>query len=405
MKKTLTNKWTLLLLTGLLFINIQCSEGDKFDHNKSVILVTGTDANPLVTFVVEDTPASYYVTASATGKVSEDVFVTYSIDNSALEEYNQKNKTNYYMVPSSAIKGENLQDTIKSGRASSSGVKLQIVSTDDFVDGRVYVLPVTIKDVKGGTMEVLNASRTIFLRISRTISFPSLDVSNSNLYSNFIFNDALGVDLPKYTCEIRCFLTEDAPNRIRRMCSWTGKNEEKSNMLRFGEEGQHRNSLQWVSPGGSIVSKTLFTPNRWYTVSLTFDGSRYTMYVDGVKDSELAGTTPFKFQRFEIGMSWANYPSQQLMRGRIAEVRLWNRALAPSEIKVGNCAVDPHVEGLVAYWKFNEGNGAIFRDATGHGYDMDWSKTVRDNAGNGTLNPFDKSSYVVRVQDELNKCN
>ncbi|WP_420477421.1 hypothetical protein, partial [Noviherbaspirillum sp. ST9] len=78
---------------------------------------------------------------------------------------------------------------------------------------------------------------------------------------------------------------------------------------------------------------------------------------------------------------------------------------APSEIKVGNCAVDPHLEGLVAYWKFNEGNGAIFKDATGHGYDMDWSKTVRDNAGNGTLNPFDKSSYVVRVQDELNKCN
>lgn len=404
MMKNFILRYSLLgAVFGLLIMS--CTDGDKFDHEKSVIIVTGTDADPLVKFVVEDTPSAYFVTTSATDKVTEDVIVTYGIDESMLEDYNAKNKTSYYLVPTSAVQIENAQDTIKAGRASSSGIKVQIVSTSDFVDGRVYVVPLTIKDVKGGNMDVLEASRTIFLQISRTITFNSLDISNYNLYSNFIFDDALGVELPNYTCEIKVYLTEDAPSRIRRLCSWTGKNEEKSNMLRFGEEGQHRNSLQWVSPGGSIVSKTLFTPNRWYTVSLTFDGSRYTMYVDGAKDSELAGTSGFKFQRFEIGMSWENYPSSQRTQGRIAEVKLWDKALSSAEIQLGKCGVDPQSEGLVAYWKLNEGSGYIFRDATGHGYEMDWSNTYRDNTGNGTLNHFDKTAYVNWIFDDNNKCN
>lgn len=404
MMKNFILRYSLLgAVFGLLIMS--CTDGDKFDHEKSVIIVTGTDADPLVKFVVEDTPSAYFVTTSATDKVTEDVIVTYGIDESMLEDYNAKNKTSYYLVPTSAVQIENAQDTIKAGRASSSGIKVQIVSTSDFVDGRVYVVPLTIKDVKGGNMDVLEASRTIFLQISRTITFNSLDISNYNLYSNFIFDDALGVELPNYTCEIKVYLTEDAPSRIRRLCSWTGKNEEKSNMLRFGEEGQHRNSLQWVSPGGSIVSKILFTPNRWYTVSLTFDGSRYTMYVDGAKDSELAGTSGFKFQRFEIGMSWENYPSSQRTQGRIAEVKLWDKALSSAEIQLGKCGVDPQSEGLVAYWKLNEGSGYIFRDATGHGYEMDWSNTYRDNTGNGTLNHFDKTAYVNWIFDDNNKCN
>ena len=48
------------------------------------------------------------------------------------------------------------------------------------------------------------------------------------------------------------------------------------------------------------------------------------------------------------------------------------------------CGVDSQSEGLVAYWKMNEGEGHIFKDATGHGYDMDWTNTAREiNEGAG----------------------
>lgn len=382
-----------------------CSGEDKFDPDKNYLLFTGTDVNPVVGFRLDDTPSTQYITTSTTRKLDKDIVVTYEINNDALTEYNEKNKTNYLPVPESSLKLSTTNDTINAGKAASNGIGVQITSTEEWVEGRIYVVPVSIKSVTGEDVEVMNSSKTIFLRISRKIMFSSLDVSNANLYSEYLFEKSKegfsAIDLPQYTCEIKVYLTEDAPNRIRRLCNWGGQGQ---NMLRFGEEGMHRNQLQWVCPAGSVPSKTLFAPNRWYTISLTFDGSKYTMYVDGVKDNEIIGSSPFKFAKFEIGMSWAGYTSSQRINGRIAEVKLWNHALVTSEIQLGMCGLDPKTEGLVGYWKMDETSGHIFHDATGNGLDMDWSDTWREPKEDGVAVQYDKSGYVNWIKDEKNEC-
>ncbi len=402
--KTINKCYLLLCIVATLLAS--CKDGD-FDPDKKVLLLTGTETSPVVKFTMDDAPATYYVTTSATNKVDEDVIVTYEIDYEALAKYNEKNKTSYFTTPESSVKLLDTQDTIKAGKASSSGARVQIVSTEDWVDGRTYVIPVSIKKVEGGSVDVMESSKNILLRVSRTISFNSLDISNTNLYSEYWFEKSkpgfTPINLPAYTCEVKVFLTEDKPNRIRRLCNWGGNGGQ--NMLRFGEEGMDRNQLQWVSPSGSVPSKTLFAPNRWYTITMTFDGSKYVLYVDGVKDNELAGTSQFAFSKFEIGMSWAGYNSSQRTNGRIAEVRLWNKALASSEIQVGLCGVDPKTEGLVAYWKMNEGSGHIFHDLTGNGYDLNWSDTWRSPTESDIYQNYDKSSSVKWVIDDNNKCN
>ncbi len=399
------NKYFLWLCVLGAFIS--CNGDDQFDPDKNYVLLTGTDVNALATFQLDDTPSIRYVTTSATRKVNEDVIVDYQIDNNALEAYNQKNKTSYYPIPESSVKLLDTRDTINAGKAASNGIRVQVVSTENWVDGRSYVIPVSIQSVSNGDLEVLASAKTVFLRVSRKLHFSSLDISNYNLYSEFWFEESkenfTPIDLPQYTCEIKVFLTEDKPNRIRRLCNWGGENGQ--NMLRFGEAGMDRNQLQWVSPGGSIPSKTLFAPNRWYTVSLTFDGNKYVMYVDGVKDAEILGTPPgFKFSKFEIGMSWAGYPSQQRTSGRIAEVKLWNKALVASEIQMGMCGVDAETPGLLAYWKMNETSGHVFHDATGNGYDMDWSDTWRSPTESDIYQQYDKSNFVTWLQDEKNEC-
>lgn len=403
MKTNIYMKLSLLFVYGLLIFAAGCNDND---YGQSVILMTGTESNPVVRFVVEDTPASYTVTASATEKVVEDITVDFALDNSLVDAYNSENGTNYYPIPDNAIQMDGTQGVIKAGSASSTGVTVKVVSTEEFVTGRTYIIPVTIKDVQGTGMRVLNSSKTIYLRVSRVLNFHSLDISDYNMYSNYIFPDNKAVDLPNYTYEIKCYINawHTSPEQISRLCSFTSKDETASNMLRFGENGQDINSLQWVCPGGSVVSTTRFNTGQWYTISLTFDGSTYVMYVDGVKDSELTGSTSSVFQRLEIGMSWENYPSKQYFNGRIAEARVWDRALTTSELQLGICGVDAKSTGLVAYWKFDEGEGHIFKDATGNGYDVDWSNTVRDNTGGGALNSFDKSSYVKWLKDDNNKC-
>ncbi|WPQ66177.1 DUF1735 and LamG domain-containing protein [Chitinophaga sancti] len=395
----------IIPILGSIFLLCGCTP-DHFDYNKEVILVTGTESNPLVKFTVEDTPASYVVTASATGKVTKDVTVNFEIDTALVSTYNKANKTSYYAIPASSVTMDTTKATIHAGTASSTGVTVRVVSTEDFVDGRAYMIPVTIRTVSGADIQVLGASKTIFLRVSRIIEFSSVDMTNVNFYGNY-YADA-PVDLPNYTYEIKCYINgwHAGSEPISRLSNFGPKDESITNLLRFGENGLDINSLQWVTPAGALVSTTRFNTGQWYTISVTFDGNHYYMYVNGVKDAELTGTSGTSFQRLELGMSYydsgtpsSSYPYKQRFLGRIAEVRLWKKALTASEIAVGLCGVDPGATDLVAYWKFNEGQGFVFNDATGHGYNMDWSKVWQNEI------QYNKSSYVNWLYDDNNKCS
>jgi hypothetical protein len=404
----------LAWILGIAFI-AGCAEGDKFDYSKKVIYVTGADVDPLVSFPVETPPAAYTVTASATDKVTEKTIVTFVMDTALVAAYNESNKTNYYPIPASAIEIDGIQGVIEAGQASSSGITVRVVSTAAFKEGRIYMIPVTIKNVQGGNMEVLAPSKTIYLRISRTVGFPSLDISNYNVNSNFIFPDNKAVSLTGgFTYEIKCYVDQWHPSaspgyQISRLCSFTSKNEQNSSMLRFGEDGNTIDALQWITPAGGVFSNTKFNTKEWYLISLVYDGSKFVMYINGVKDTELAGTVnsdqETSFQRFELGMSWAStYRQRQRFLGRVAEARMWTRALSASEIQMGICGVDPATPGLKAYWKLNEGTGYIFHDATGNGYDMDWSNTWRA-PGENDIQQINLSTYVVWAEDDKNKCN
>ena len=381
------------------------SEGDKFDYQKVGLLLSGTEQVPVQRFTVDELPATYAVTVKATRRCSKDVTVRLAIDTSLVRVYNAEHGTAYYAVPASAVKLENSEVTIKQGEALSNAAQVSVISTDDFIEGATYVIPVTIQQVTGEGGVVIESSRTLLLQISRIISFYALE-NNYQASSNYIFPDDKMVNLTNYTIEFKVYSYKFGNvGNIKRVLSIEGKNEEEANMFRFGENGSAGGDiLQWVLPGGRCFSSTHFKTNRWYLVSCTYDGSTFKMYVDGVEDAQASGSgkaTPF--QRFELGMSWGGYRSGQFFSGRLCEVRVWNRALTASEIAMGFAGVNAHSDGLVAYWKMNEGEGHIFHDATGHGYDMDWTDTWRDDAENGVLVPHDYSQYIKWVKDDNNK--
>jgi len=406
MKTTIINILLLLAIVAIGGLLTACdSEGDKFDYNKVGLLITGTEQVPVQRFTVEELPAAYAVTVKATRRCSRDVTVQLAIDTALVRAYNAKHGTAYYPVPASCVALENSEVTIRQGEALSSSAQVKVISTDGFIEGATYVIPVTITQIDGEGGEVIESSRTIFLQISRIISFYALE-NNQNASSNYIFPDDKMVNLTNYTIEFKVYSYNFGNvGNIKRVLAIEGKNEEEANMFRFGENGSAGGDiLQWVLPGGRCFSTTHFKTNRWYLVSCTYDGSTFKMYVDGVEDAQASGTgkaTPF--QRFELGMSWGNYRSSQFYQGRLCEVRVWNRALSASEIAMGFAGVNAHSDGLVAYWKMNEGEGHIFHDATGHGYDMDWTDTWRDDRENGVLVPHDYSQYIKWVKDDNNK--
>ena len=142
--------------------------------------ITGTETTPVTKFVVEDTPSSYAVTASTTDKVDKDVNVKFAIDRSLVETYNNEHNTKYYAIPEGAVTLEDADAVIQAGKAFSTPVTVKVISTEDFAEGRVYVVPVTMVEVDG--LEILKPSKTIFLQISRVIHFTSLNISLSLIH-------------------------------------------------------------------------------------------------------------------------------------------------------------------------------------------------------------------------------
>lgn len=415
MKKNLK----LIILSALCAVGaFGCSEADKMEYGKEVLVMTGTERLPVVTFAVDEfDPSSftYPVTVSATGKVSRRTTVMLKVDNSLVDKYNRENNSNYFPVPEEAISFPDPYVVLEAGKASSTIANLTLTDAGALESGRTYVIPVSMVSTDGD-MEILEASRTVYLRISQTLGFMSLNIANrasnanGTMYSNFIFDDSKGVDLANYTYEIKVYIADFRGNRagtICRLCSWTSADESRSLMLRFNENGTTPGTLQAVCPGGNLVSTTIFEEGHWYLLSFTFDGNAMRMYVDGVRDVESTGDHSNRFQRYELGMSWGGYYSSQEFRGRIAEIRVWNRALSAGQIQQGMCGVDSQSDGLVAYWRLDEGSGHILHDCTGHGYDMDWSQSKRDTNESGNLTATPQAATNMEsgwVKDDNNRC-
>lgn len=120
----------------------------------------------------------------------------------------------------------------------------------------------------------------------------------------------------------------------------------------------------------------------WTHIAVVLDGTTATLYQDGENvgsgafDSDIYDldlTEKYsgyeQDQEFHIGRSYNNARD---FCGMMSEVRIWNRALTQDEINAKDhfYYVDPSSEGLVAYWKMNEGEGTLLKDSTPNGNDM-----------------------------------
>lgn len=363
------------MLTVSALLLTTCREYVSF---RDVILITGTETDKIAKFTVETTPSSHSVTATSTTKVTEDVIINFDVDTTLVKKIRDERKATYYAAPAGSYQLSSKTSVIKAGTSVSEPITVTINSTNDFIDGRVYIIPVTIKSVEG-PFEVLEPSRTIYLRVSRVYNFNSIDISDYNFYRTITFPDNPYPNLNEFTYEIKCYVNSwhSGNPPISRLSNWGPPDESMFNLLRFGEGGSDVDQLQWINSSGSVFSNTRFSLNRWYTISCVYTGTKARLYVDGVLDNEFdAEGQVYTFGLIEIGMSYSGYQNSQRFLGRVSEIRLWNRALSRTEIQDGICGVYSGAPGLITYWKLNEGDGQTFYDATGNGYDITWPYPV-----------------------------
>lgn len=163
-------------------------------------------------------------------------------------------------------------------------------------------------------------------------------------------------------------------------------------LLRLGDgAGVNNKMLEVAHRNGAVIAQYELVPfkmlDKWTHFAVTFDKGLVTLYVNGMSygsgrisalSSVSFGTSRARPDSESNRLFWVGYsygPDRDL-KGKMCEVRIWNKLLTPADFKASNhyYQVDPASEGLVAYWKFNEGEGSTIKDHTSNGNDMEMNK-------------------------------
>ncbi len=127
----------------------------------------------------------------------------------------------------------------------------------------------------------------------------------------------------------------------------------------------------WRTSGAEILVKAPTPPSAdsWHHIAYTYDQTTHTLYLDGVAaDAETAASDSRTPNTVWLGTLDG---SNELYKGQMDEVRVWNVARSASEVQADMRHSPPGpVPGLVAYWTFDdvdsEGRAV---DASGSGND------------------------------------
>lgn len=124
-----------------------------------------------------------------------------------------------------------------------------------------------------------------------------------------------------------------------------------------------RNQLQLVAPGGNFPSPNAapgLPTNEWVHIAVVYDatsGERIYYQNGAVVASDKGASGSFSLSSgCYIGYS---YDATRWLPGEISELRVWKKQRTAEEIASGMYYVDPTTDGLIAYWKFNEGTGNV----------------------------------------------
>jgi hypothetical protein len=117
-----------------------------------------------------------------------------------------------------------------------------------------------------------------------------------------------------------------------------------------------------------------FPLNRWVHIAFTYDGTTAKLYMDFQEqvsqaiNGKLVNLSLHNANdaAFGLGTSLGG----RFLYGAMKEVRIWSTARTVGELTANQCEVNPATPGLIAYWKFNEGEGNVFKDSSPNQFDI-----------------------------------
>lgn len=323
-------------------------------------------------------PINKTLTARLSKAASEDVKVTFELDQSLIDQYNEKYGTDYKMLPSSALEFEAGKTVvIPAGKVAAEPEKF-VISYIKSPNAEVYAVPFRMKFVSGPVNIVGNADHVLYLLTAPNIQ-KSVVVHRSN-YASFTIPE---VSPKEFTLEFWVKVNNKTTWVPGGDYPWFGSNGRDPSKSRrqkiFGDNCGPITFdtffLRWWADGAQKTGPTLqfqadtyFDSNEWwesdtwYHIAYTWDGSKVILYKNGVADKELGHAGPFLFKNVRLFNLTGSGSQAYSMEMEMAQIRLWTKCLNSSALVDGMSREIPSdADGLYAYWPCNEGEGNVLK--------------------------------------------
>lgn len=356
---------SIALLTGAL---ASCSdEVENFD-NQLYINGSVKTSTILLKSTVPTTEGQFQI--SMARPESQDITVTVKVEPSLVASYNETYYDNAEMLPDGYYALEKQQVSIPAGVILSDIVSVKFSKLDELDREKVYVLPVTIDQANIG---VLQSARTMYYVLKGAALINTVPDMTKNLVYVTWSNPEVADNLRQLTAEALIRV-----NKFGKMLT-SVMGIEGHFLIRIGDAGIPENQLQVATRGGNLSSSELAIPTgEWTHVAVTYDADaegKITVYINGKNvlegNKDLGGINWAQNHTDEGNGFWIghSYNRERDLQGNISEVRIWNKVLTKEEINAKDHFYDvsPNAEGLVSYWKFDEGAGTAIHDYSGNG--------------------------------------
>ncbi|MBP3202841.1 MAG: DUF1735 domain-containing protein [Bacteroidales bacterium] len=278
---------------------------------------------------------------------------------------------------------ENPEVTIAAGANVSASATVNFIGLSSLDRDIVYVMPIVLKNVTD--INVIAPKTAVY--------YVFKGAALINVVCNMSENRAAAQSwaTPEKFTNMTHFTAEALirQNVAGRLIS-TVMGVEGHFLLRIGDSGVPDNQLQVASSSNQTNSNMQFQLGKWTHMACVFDGGLVTVYFDGRKVLDAAncgrssvtwgaygsdkGETGGRY--FWLGYSYAG---DRYLDGELSEVRIWDHCLTQEEILAPNhfYFVDPASEGLIAYWKMDDGAGTTLKDSSPNGNDLTLDNETR----------------------------
>ena len=324
----------------------------------------------IITQLVDDEEVVKTLTVRLVRAMDHDVTVTLDIDPQLLEEYNNKNEANYLVLPEEYRNFEKTV-TISAGNVSAPVVNLKIKPYSSS-NGEAYAIPIRITSVDGPVEMKGNANHLLYLLTSphrqkaviikkgnRTVKTFSTAIP----MEQWTFEYWVKVDnitgkptgdwegLGNKNFRARIFVPDSQPLTFSDLT------------LRYYADGANVQIpiLQFQNSAGHFDTTGFWWPDTWYHIAYNYDGTTVTVYKDGVKDNSLANSIDWTFKSLSFAIGSFGYEQQV----EFAQIRMWKKCLSENVIKDNmSRQVAGDSDGLIGYWKCDEGTGNELKDSS-----------------------------------------